>query len=144
MTCNRFETDGMRLLDGELNAEETEAYEAHVRGCDDCARELKDLGRVVEFTNELRLRTPDQEFWAGYWRSVYRRLERGVGFVLLIIGLVAVTLWGIHEAVTSPEFFTVKGISITVVLLGLVIIFLSVVRERYHESKDDPYKEVEQ
>ena len=52
--------------------------------------------------------------------------------------------WAVYEAVTSPEFFTVKGISITVVLLGLVIVFLSVVRERYHESKDDPYKEVEQ
>jgi hypothetical protein len=144
MACNRFETDGMRLLDGELNAEETKAYEAHVRGCGDCATELKDLGRIVQFTDELRLRTPDQEFLAGYWRSVYRRLERGFGFALLIIGLVAVTLWVIHEAVTSPEFLTVKGISITVVLLGLVIVFLSVVRERYHESKDDPYKEVEQ
>ncbi len=74
MACNRFETDGMRLLDGELNAEETKAYEAHVKGCEECARELKDLGRIVNFTNELRLGVPDQEFWDGYWRSVYRGL----------------------------------------------------------------------
>ena len=28
-------------------------------------------------------------------------------------------------------------------LIGLVVIFVSVARERYHESKNDPYKEVE-
>jgi len=71
-------------------------------------------------------------------------LERGTGFFLLIIGLIAVVLYGIYEAVTSPEFLTVKGIGITVILLGLFVVFLSVVRERYHESKHDPYKGVKQ
>lgn len=144
MGCRRFETDGMRLLDGELSPRERASYEEHVRNCEDCARELRDLGRIVQLTNELRLKRPDREFWAGYWQSVYRRLERGFGFVLLIAGIAVVTLWAVYEAVTSPEFFTVKGIGIAIVLLGLVIVFLSVVRERYHEAKDDPYKEVEQ
>jgi anti-sigma factor RsiW len=134
----------MKLLDGELSEEEKRTYEQHVKGCETCASELRELGRIVQFTNELHLRKPDEEFWTNYWRSLYRRLERGTGFLLLIAGLIVVAGWGVFEAVTSPEFFTVKGISITVILLGLVIIFLSVVRERYHESKDDPYKEVNQ
>ena len=46
--------------------------------------------------------------------------------------------------VTSPDFFTVKGLSIAVALLGLLVVFLSVARERYHESKSDPYKGVKQ
>jgi hypothetical protein len=36
-----------------------------------------------------------------------------------------------------------EGISVTLILVGLVVIFVSVARERYHESKNDPYKEVE-
>ena len=53
-------------------------------------------------------------------------------------------LFGVYRAVMSPEFLTVKGLGITAVLVGLMVIFLSVVRERYHESKNDPYKGVEQ
>lgn len=144
MACDRFQIEGMKLLDGEIGDDERQAYESHVRECEECQRELSDLGRVVTLTNELRLRPPDDAFWNDYWRGVYRRLERGLGFFLLIAGLAVMTIWGVYEAVTSPQFFTWKGITIAVVLLGLVIIFLSVARERYHESKNDPYKEVKQ
>jgi len=142
MVCNRYQTDGMRLLDGELDEREKLQYEEHVRGCDDCRRELHDLGRIVGLTNELRLRTPDDEFWEGYWESVYRRSERSTGFFLVVAGLVAILLWGLYRALTSPHLLTYEGISIAVILLGLIIIFLSVARERYYESKNDPYKGV--
>ncbi len=139
MTCNRFQTDGMRLLDGELTVEEKSGYEAHVRECEDCRNELSSLGRIVELTDELRLRAPDDEFWDGYWESVYRRSERSTGFFLVIVGVLALLAYGIVKAVTSPRFVTYEGISVTVILLGLAVIFVSVARERYHESKNDPY-----
>ena len=144
MVCNRFQSDGMKLLDGELGAQERTEYELHVQGCEECAKELHDMGRIVRLTDELRLKKPDEEFWSNYWKGIYRRLERGTGFFLLVIGLIAVVLYGIYEAFTSPEFLTVKGIGTAVILLGLLIVFLSVVRERFHESKDDPYKGVKQ
>ena len=144
MVCERFQTEGMRLLDGELGVEEKTQYEEHVKNCADCRRELKEIGRVVELTNDLKLRAPDEEFWARYWDGLFHRLERGTGFVLMIAGILVVLAYAVYEAVTSPEFFTVKGISIAVILLGLVVVFLSVVRERYHESKSDPYKGVKQ
>jgi hypothetical protein len=142
MVCNRYQSDGMRLLDNELDQKEKEQYEEHVRGCEDCQRELRGLGRIVGLTNELRLRTPDDEFWDGYWESVYRRSERGTGFFLVVSGVIAVLLWGLYRALTSPALLTYEGVSIAVILLGLVIIFISVARERYHESKNDPYKGV--
>ncbi len=144
MVCERFQAEGMRLLDDELGVEEREQYEEHVKTCAECRRELKEIGRVVELTNDLKLRAPDEEFWARYWDSLFHRLERGAGFVLMIVGILAVLAYAVYEAVTSPEFLTVKGISISVILLGLVVVFLSVVRERYHESKTDPYKGVKQ
>ena len=143
MTCNRYQTDGMRLLDGEMSALEAAAYEEHLRGCDVCRLEMKSLGRVVRFSEELKLRVPEDEFWKGYWESVYRRSERSVGFILLIAGLLALVGYGIVRAVTSPSFLTYEGISVTIILVGLAVIFISVVRERYHESRNDPYREVE-
>jgi uncharacterized membrane protein len=134
----------MRLLDGELSTEEQTVYEQHVNDCEDCARELKEMGRIVQLTDDLRLRAPDEEFWTRYWDSLSHRMERGTGFILMIMGIVAVLLFAIYKAITSPEFLTFKGLSIAAILVGLVVIFLSVVRERHHESKNDPYKEVKQ
>jgi len=142
MLCNRFQTDGMRLLDGELSHEEKAQYEEHMRECDDCCRELESLGRIVDMTNELRLRVPDDEFWDHYWSDVYRRSERGMGFLLVIAGVIAVLIFGVIKAVTSPQFLTYEGISITAILVGLLVIFISVARERYHERKNDPYRGV--
>ncbi|MCI0452667.1 MAG: hypothetical protein L0Z51_09820 [Candidatus Latescibacteria bacterium] len=141
--CTRYQTDGMRWLDGELDAQEAGHYQAHVRECDECRRELAALGRVVRMTDELKLRAPDDEFWKGYWESVYRRSERRVGFVLLVAGILAVLGYAFVRAVRSPELLTYEGISVTLILVGLIVIFISVARERYHEHKNDPYKEVE-
>ncbi len=142
-TCTRYQTDGMRWLDGELSPAEAEAYQAHVRGCAECERELASLGRIVRMTDELKLRAPDAEFWNGYWESVYRRSERRTGFVLLIAGALALLGYAIVRAVRSPALLSFEGISVLLILVGLVVIFVSVARERYHESKNDPYKEVE-
>ena len=113
-----------------------------MRDCESCRSELASLGRVVGLTNELRLRTPDDEFWEGYWDNVYRRSERRFGFLFVIIGVVALLLYTIVRAVTSPDFLSYEGISVTIILIGLVVIFISVARERYHESRNDPYKGV--
>jgi anti-sigma factor RsiW len=144
MVCKRFQADGMRLLDGELGEGEKEEYEDHVKGCEDCRQELKEIGRIVELTNDLKLRAPDEEFWARYWDSLFRRMERGTGFVLLIAGILALAVFALFRAVRSPQFLTFQGIAVAVILLGVIVVFLSVVRERYHESKRDPYKGVEQ
>jgi len=142
MECTRFQSDGMRLLDDELSAEEKTLYESHVQSCDDCRCELASLGRIVDMTNEFRLRTPDDAFWGDYWSDVYRRSERGTGFLLLMIGIIAILVYAVVRALMSPSFLTYEGISMAAILVGLLIIFISVVRERYHESKNDPYKGV--
>jgi len=142
MNCNQFQTDGMRFLDGEMTEAEKQAYEKHVQTCPDCHKELKELGRIVELTEELRFKPPDDEFWEGYWECIYRRAERSAGFFLLVIGVIGILIYGIVRAVMSPKFLTYEGVSVTVILIGLVVIFISVARERYHESKCDPYKGV--
>jgi hypothetical protein len=63
--------------------------------------------------------------------------------VLLVAGILAILGYGIVRALRSPELLSYEGISVMLILVGLIVILLSVVRERYYESKNDPYKEVE-
>jgi len=143
MECTRYQTDGMRLIDDELTQEERLQYQAHVRECDVCSRELDALGRVVKLTGELKLRVSDDAFWKGYWESIARRTERRLGFLFLAGGVVMFLFFLLYRALRSPQLFTYEGISIALILLGLIVLFISVARERYHEHKHDPYREVE-
>jgi hypothetical protein len=143
MECTRYQTDGMRLIDDELSHEERLQYQAHVRECDVCRRELDSLGRVVKLTGELTLRVSDDAFWKGYWESVYRRTERRAGFLFVAGGAVMLLVYLLYRALRSPEMWTYEGVSIAIILLGLIVLFVSVARERYHEHKSDPYREVE-
>lgn len=143
MECTRYQTDGMRLIDDELSQEERLQYQAHVRECEVCSRELDALGRVVKLTGELKLRVSDDAFWKGYWESIARRTERRLGFLFLAGGVVMFLLFLLYRALRSPQLFTYEGISIALILLGLIVLFISVARERYHEHKHDPYREVE-
>ena len=143
MVCTRYQTDGMRLLDDELSIEERLQYQAHVRDCEACRRELDALGRVVTFTDQLKLRVSDDAFWKDYWKSVSRRTERRLGFVLLIAGIVMFLAYLTYRVLRSPDMWSYEGVSVVAILLGLIVIFISVARERYHEHKHDPYKEVE-
>lgn len=143
MECTRYQTDGMRLLDDELSMEERLAYQAHVNSCETCRRELASLGRVVHLTDQLKLRVSDDAFWKDYWKSVSRRTERRAGFILLITGIVAMLLYLAYRVLRAPDIWSYEGMSIIVMLLGLIVIFISVARERYHEHKNDPYREVE-
>ena len=78
--------------------------------------------------------------------SVYRRVERGIGWTLLSVGaivLLSYGLWqGIHELfgdLTVPWY--VKG-GVLALLVGIVILVVSVIREKYFIFKDDPYRDV--
>jgi Putative zinc-finger len=143
MECTRYQTDGMRFIDDELSLEERLQYQAHVRDCDACRRELESLGRVVRLADQLKLRVSDEVFWEGYWESVYRRTERRLGFLFITGGAAMLLVYLLYRALRSQELWTYEGVSIAVILLGLIVLFISVARERYHEHKNDPYREVE-
>jgi hypothetical protein len=97
------------LLEGPAGAEAV----AHVRECQDCARELGALRQALEAATELRhdpLGDPGEAYWDGFGAAVRRRLEargeeareaaagrnrglRGMAAAAILAGAVAVPLW---------------------------------------------------
>lgn len=142
MDCRRFQSEGMRLLDGEASLEERRAYEKHLETCADCRQELEEIGMVVEMSKELKLREPEDEYWDAYWKAIHRRVERKGGFLLLILGSVALILFALFKAITSPRFLSFTGLAVAVVVLGFFLVFLSIAKESYYERRNDPYRKV--
>ena len=67
---------------------------------------------------------------------------KNLGIVSLISGWLLLTAFGIYRGILESESL-VFTISILVLWMGILILLVSTIRQRYKEFKDDPYKDVE-
>ena len=136
----------MSALDGEV----TEAEQAELSALlkDDAALETEwnQLVRLKEATSTMALRQPPEEVWDRYWGGVYRRLERGVGWILLSLGAVVLLSYGlwifVQDLIQVSELPLFAKIAVLTVIVGLVVLLVSVIREKLFVRRSDPYKDV--
>jgi hypothetical protein len=136
----------MQALDGEISESENAKLNALLDADRELRAEWESLTTVKETTAGLELAEPPDELWEDYMDSVYRRVERGIGWILLSVGAVVLfsyTFWQVISEligdVTIPWY--VKGGAISL-LVGIVILAVSVIREKYFVFRDDPYRDV--
>lgn len=136
----------MRALDGEISPEQRAELEDRLSADDSLRAEWKRLSRVKERTAELELEQPPDKLWEEYMNSVYRRVERGIAWILLSLGaVVLLSYWawqGIGELMgdlTLPWYVKAGALA---ALVGIVVLAVSVIREKYFVYKDDPFRNV--
>jgi len=125
-------------LDDELDPGERAALEAHIASCPVCRDELEKMRRLVSASSDLRVPPPTDEEMDRFLDGVYNRLERKTGWLIVIIGVVALALWGIYLFITEPGRAWVK-LMIAAPLVGLAVLFVSVLRQRLAVAKHDRY-----
>ena len=134
-------------FDGELNASQKRLVDDHIKTCPECKREFDELARFEEVMGKMELKKPPEEAWKLYWGSIYNRMERQIGWILFSIGAIIMLFFagyhllrGIIEDVNTP---LVLKFGILAILAGLVILFVSVLRERIFVNRRERYKEIE-
>jgi hypothetical protein len=94
----------------------------------------------------MELKNPPKEMWQVYWSSVYNRLERRIGWILLSIGAIIMLFFGGYKAIVGiiedPTIPMILKIGILAALGGLVILIVSIGRERIFVRQRERYKEV--
>jgi anti-sigma factor RsiW len=137
----------MGALDGELAPAEEAEWAELLSGDESLREEWNRMRRIKEVTQEMAIKSPPDHMWSEYWTSVYRRLERGAAWVFVSLGSIVLIAYGAWKAIEDliadaalPWF--IKA-AILVLGLGLVILAVSVVREKVFVAKSDPFKDVE-
>ena len=143
MECARHRELMMASLDGEICAEDRAALEAHLAECPDCRRQFEDLRKVSELVDEIELPRPSEEDMMKYWPSVYAKIERGAGWSLLVIGAVIWIGYGVFLFITDPSVGSLTKFLIALPVVGLLVLLISVIRERMTVGRTERYKEVE-
>jgi anti-sigma factor RsiW len=129
----------MRYLDGELPADRAREVEAALEMDTELRREYILFRRMKSDLAEMGtdMRTP-----LTAWDEVNRRLTRPAGWTLFLVGLAVWLAYAVYAFITGPEALWEK-LAAGAVLVGLAMLFLSVVIDRLRDLKTDPYKEIQ-
>jgi predicted anti-sigma-YlaC factor YlaD len=146
MTDDAFKPLLMGYLDHELTELEVLRMEEHLKECVSCAAELEEFRRLKEVTQNMRVVMPDDKYWEMYWSNVYNRLERRVGWILLSLGSILLTSYGLYYIIArlllQGNIPLVIRIGVVALVVGLCTLVVSVLRERIFFSKSDKYERI--
>lgn len=129
----------MHFLDGELPPGEHARVESAVTADSELAREVAIYRAMKGQLGELSFDPIHRR--RSVWDDVNRELARPVGWILLVGGVAAWTLYGAYLFATSPSDPWEK-LATGAVVIGTLILLTGVIWERYREYLSDPYRDV--
>ena len=136
----------MAYLDGELSAEERAAFEREIEASAEIREELEELKRVKDMTTRIAFVDLEDADWTRYWRGIYNRTEQAAGWILLSLGTVILTVYGLYHFLQALWRDTTTPLLVRfgefALVAGLAILLVSVLRHRLHSGKNDPYRGV--
>jgi hypothetical protein len=133
-------------VDGELSDEERREFETALLTDPELRRELEEFKKLKEVTGLMSYADLPEEVWENYWHALYRKLERGFGWIFLSLGAIILLFFGGISALY--QIYTDTGVSLWVkvglaaLILGVVTLLVSFVRERLFAYNRERYREV--
>ncbi len=146
MTCEKYQDLMMGCLDGELDQAQEKAFREHLESCPACQAEFEQLSRIQRITDDMSLPTPEDRLIDHYWHNIYRRIERGAGWILLSVAAILLLMFGgfklIEGLIRSESLGLGLKIGLLMLVAALAVLLVSIVRERLYFRGHERYKDV--
>jgi predicted anti-sigma-YlaC factor YlaD len=147
MRCEKIRPYLSAYMDGEIDPDKKLEVEKHLADCETCRKEYQSFVKLKEVTDRMRFTDLSDDLWAGYWKGIYRRIERGAGWIFLSLGVVILLAFGAYqffkEFLADPNISLLAKIGVSTCVFGAIILLVSIIRERLFLYKTERYKKVE-
>ena len=134
-------------VDGELTDDERLDFERELSHSAELRSELQEFMQLKEVTDVMRYADIPDQVWDSYWESMYKKTERGLGWIFFSVGAILVIAFGLYQAFyklfTDPTAPLWLQIGLPLATLGLAILLVSYIRERVFAWRRERYSEVE-
>lgn len=145
--CTQMEMRIMALIDQELSVEERNEVEAHLELCDHCRSVYSKLTKLKGVTQEMKFKKLPEMYWDEYWRHIYNRIERGVSWIFISLGTILILSFIVWQWLThlfaDTQIHPLLKTGIVVFSVGLIVLIVSILREKLMVRKVDKYRKVE-
>ncbi len=129
----------MRYLDGELPPERVRAVEEALETSTELRREYTIFRRLKADLHDMGARLEPEHT---VWNAVNRRLTRPVGWALFLVGAAIWVAYGVYAYLTGGEALWEK-LATSAIVVGLAMLLVSALVDRWRDLKTDPYKEIQ-
>ena len=129
-------------VDNELTQGESQRVRIHVESCAECGKEVGELLRLKQLTAEARFTEPPDEALDRIERALSVRGPRNAGWLMLCAGIGAWLLWTGWLFIRDWQTPSPEQLIPAAIVIGVVLLFASVVRERLMELPHDRYRRV--
>lgn len=127
-------------VDGELDETESARLETLLKDSPELQREYQAMQRLVVGTSRaFAVEDLPDDVWDDFLDNVYNRLERKLGWIIFSVGVSLLGVYGMYAFVTQPFASALLKILLALPLLGLGVVFWSVLRNRLHVLRSDRY-----
>ena len=130
-------------IDGELTQQERQRVRLHCDQCTSCRDELEQIRSMRERVGSSRLSELGEDRWRETMEDSTVKTTRGIGWLIFIGGILLAVGVGVLEVINSTSMSPTEKLIIGTVYGGLLLLFISVLRQRLIERKTDKYKDVE-
>ncbi len=132
------------FIDGELTQQDRQRVQLHIEDCSNCSAELEELTTLRDRIGKARLSDIDQDRWRETMDDTTVKTSRGIGWLMVIGGALVALGVAVVEILSSPSTMTlIEKIIVGGIYGGMLLLFISVLRQRLIERKTDKYKDVE-
>lgn len=146
LRCEEARVLLMGYIDKELSGSDIRRVEDHLAVCVQCRREERGFRRLGEVTDEVLNEEIAMIDIEGAWQSIYRRLERSTGWLLLSAGLILLGGWFswhlLNDFLLDSAAPLVVRVGVGATLAGALVLLVSVGREVLTRYRGERYREV--
>ena len=134
-----------KYFENSLTAREQSEFDDFLK-IDKYLEEFQKHKSLKEVFMKMNLKEPKNNFWDDYWLNIYNRLERGIAWILISLGLTFLIGYAIYEFI--QKLFVDDGgpvivkLGLITLFIGALILILSLIREQFIKFKNDNYKEI--
>ena len=132
------------FIDGELTQQDGQRVRLHCENCADCRDEMERLKDIRKRVGQATLSNLDPAVWRERMDDNAVKTTRRAGWLLLIGGALiggGLLAWEVFSGVS--ELSLLEKVIFGGIYGGLLLLFISVLRQRLIERKTDKYKDVE-
>jgi len=129
------------FLDDELTQAEYQRVRLHLEDCADCRQTLDELRALHDAVQTIEFPEPSTEELDQLGRALSVRAPRVAGWMLI---LTATAIWigyAVYRFLTQPEI-ELAELLFAAIIVGFVLLFVSVLRQRLLELPNDRYRRV--
>ncbi len=141
--CDAIREQLSAYLDGELTQQQRQRIAVHLEDCADCRRIYEDFRTLRQQVRELDWPQPADEERSRLMARLAFQATRSVGWLLWIAGLMILAGYAGYEFLRGFTFASAERVGVLALILGVVLVFLTVLIERVRDYPHDRYKDVE-